>query len=105
MQCIAHSATHGQLAWLPIARCRANAVSGSKLQSQFLFDFTGGAIANKKWKMSSFAAVTQMKALAERQVNGDKDLERRGLYESGAPEMGPVHAATVGALVAACRAQ
>ena len=41
-------ATHGQLAWLPIARCRANAVSGSKLQSQFLFDFTGGAIANKK---------------------------------------------------------
>jgi hypothetical protein len=33
-----------------------HAVSGSKLQSQFLFDFTGGAIANRKCKISSFAA-------------------------------------------------
>jgi len=36
-----HPAFDGQtLAWPPIARCRANAVLGSKRQSQFLFDFT-----------------------------------------------------------------
>jgi hypothetical protein len=49
----------GQLAWPPIVRCRASAVSGSKppfLARQFLIDFHSVAVANKKFRKSSFAA-------------------------------------------------
>src|ERR1019366_8569839 len=55
-------AMHGQLAWPPTARCLASAVSGSKhhfLKDKFHCDFRGGAIANKKLLMSSFAAGTK----------------------------------------------
>src|ERR1019366_6627327 len=52
-------AMRGQPAWPPIVRCRASAVSGSKhhfLKDKFHCNFRGGAIANKKLLMSSFAA-------------------------------------------------
>jgi hypothetical protein len=59
----------GPRALPPTVRCLASAVSGSKppfLARQFLIDFHSIAVANKKFRMSSFAARLSARAWERR---------------------------------------